>query len=222
MHYKPFRNHIFQIAMFSISILLITSCDTAYYSTMEKMGHQKQDILVDRIQDAAKAQQEAMEHFKSALDMFDTVVSLKGAELKKRYQELADVLESGEDKAKSVRKSTDSIEKVAEALFTEWESELAQYSSKKLAETSKAKLDETRSNCKKIVDAMRVSEEKISPILKAFADQVLFLKHSHSADAIASLSDELDSIKSDLTSLIEDMDTSIKESETLAKATPVE
>jgi hypothetical protein len=58
---------------------------------------------------------------------------------------------------------------------------------------------------------MKQAERKIDPVLSAFRDQVLFLKHNLNAQAVASLQGELVSIESNVASLIKEMDASIAE-----------
>jgi len=52
---------------------------------------------------------------------------------------------------------------------------------------------------------------KIDPVLTAFRDQVLFLKHNLNARALAALQNELDAIQTDVASLIREMEASIAE-----------
>jgi len=60
---------------------------------------------------------------------------------------------------------------------------------------------------------MKQAEGKIAPVLTAFRDQVLFLKHNLNAQAIASLRDELVSVEADITSPIKEMESSIAEAD---------
>ena len=53
----------------------------------------------------------------------------------------------------------------------------------------------------------------MGPVLQAFEDQMLFLKHNLNAQAIASLESELGRIRQDVDSLIREMEDSIAESE---------
>jgi hypothetical protein len=53
----------------------------------------------------------------------------------------------------------------------------------------------------------------MGPVLSAFLDQVLFLKHNLNARAIASLERSVEEIESDVAQLIGDIDISIKEAE---------
>jgi hypothetical protein len=58
---------------------------------------------------------------------------------------------------------------------------------------------------------MRAAESKMAPVLGAFKDQVLFLKHNLNARAVASLSETVRGIEGDVAKLIAEMNTSIAE-----------
>jgi hypothetical protein len=60
---------------------------------------------------------------------------------------------------------------------------------------------------------MKRAEKRMNPVLSAFHDQVLFLKHNLNAQAIASIRDELISVETDIDSLIKEMETSIREAD---------
>jgi hypothetical protein len=197
----------------SIIVLLLAGCQTAYYKTMEKFGYHKRDILVDRVKDAKETQEEAKEQFKSALEKFSSVVNFKGGELEDKYNKLNDEYEKSEKKAKDVSKRIASVESVADDLFEEWKSELSQYTNSKLRRSSERQLKQTKEKYSQLIDAMKRAEKKIAPVLAAFRDQVLFLKHNLNAQAIASLQGELVSIESDVASLVREMEASINEAD---------
>ena len=110
------------------------------------------------------------------------------------------------------------MESVAEALFEEWEAELDQYSNDKLRRASTQQLAQTRKRYTPLINAMRRAESKIDPVLSAFRDQVLFLKHNLNAQAIASLQGELVSMETDIAALIREMETSIAEADSFINA----
>ena len=56
---------------------------------------------------------------------------------------------------------------------------------------------------------MRKAEAKIDPVIRAFRDQVLYLKHNLNAQAIASLQNELVAVESDIAELILEMEESV-------------
>ena len=64
---------------------------------------------------------------------------------------------------------------------------------------------------------MHKSEAKMQPVLTAFHDQVLFLKHNLNAQAVASLQSTAAGIDKDVQALIKDMEASINEANDFIK-----
>ncbi len=215
---KPIAGYLCLWVLLCGVLPFLIGCQKTYYKTMEVFGYHKRDILVERVEDARDAQEAAKEQFQSALDKFSNVVGFRGGELEEKYEALKSELEKSESKAKTVRTRITDVENVAEALFEEWESELKQYSSDTLRRSSRQKLDLTRKRYTRLIGAMKRAEAKISPVLTAFRDQVLFLKHNLNAQAIASLQDELSSVEADIESLIKEMEASIAEANSFIKA----
>lgn len=193
-------------------------CQSAYYGTLEKVGIHKRDIMVDRVEDARDAQEEAKEQFQSALEQFTSVVEVKGGDLEKKYNRLNDIYEECEAKAERVHDRIDKVEDVSEALFDEWEEELELYSSPSLRADSRRKLDQTKRDYNSLIRAMKRAEKKINPVLVAFRDQVLYLKHNLNAQAISSLKNELVAIEDDVAGLVSEMEASIREAEQFIEA----
>ncbi len=197
----------------SAAILLLTGCQTVYYQAMEKIGYQKHEILVDRVKDARDAQEKTKEQFQDALEQFSAMVNFDGGQLQGKYDHLKSVFSRCETRSQALSKRIADVEHVAQALFKEWETELRQYSSANLRRSSERKLDQTRLRYGELLRAMRRAEKKVDPVLAAFRDQVLFLKHNLNARAIASLQSELDSIQTDVAALVREMESAIAEAE---------
>ena len=195
-------------------LAFLGACSSTYYKTMESIGIEKRDILVDRVEDARDAQDSASEQFTSALDQFRSTVNFDGGDLEKIYDRLNDEYEQSEAKAQEVSERIDAVESVAKALFKEWEQELDQYSRADLRRESAALLNDTRKRYSRLMKAMRRAESSMEPVLEAFEDQVLFLKHNLNARAIGALRNELDSIERDTANLITQMQKAIAEANT--------
>lgn len=210
---KDIKKRITLYAVLAVIAIGLVGCSTAYYKTMEVFGYHKRDLLVERVEDARNAQEDAKEQFQSALEKFSAVVDFKGGELEERYKELKNEFESSESKANAVRKRIKDVEDVSEALFKEWESELGQYTNDRLRRLSEKQLGQTRQSYSQLISAMKRAESKMEPVLSAFRDQVLFLKHNLNAQAVASLREEMVSIEADITSLIKEMEASIAEAD---------
>lgn len=193
------------------AVTILSGCSRVYYGTMEKFGYHKRDILVDRVQDARDAQQEAKKQFESVLEQFTAIVGFEGGELEETYNRLKADLSRSENKARAVHARIKDVEDVAQALFREWESELDDYTNEKLKRLSKRKLEQTQERYAQLISTMHRVEGKIDPVLVAFRDQVLFLKHNLNAQAVASLENTLASVRTDVTALLKAMETSIAE-----------
>lgn len=197
--------------------LSFTACSSMYYSGLEKIGIPKREVMVYRVEKARDTQEETKEQFKSALEQFTAVTNFKGGDLEATYNKLNGEYEASVNKAEEVRKRISDIEDVSEALFSEWEDEITQYSSASLKRSSQQKLVATRQHYQQLISAMKSAEAKIEPVLVVFKDQVMFLKHNLNAQAIASLKGELVSIQADVSSLISAMEKSINEANAFIK-----
>ena len=199
------------IAMcFTISLGL-SACDTVYIATMDKMGYAKRDILSSRVKSARDAQEDAKKDIQSALEQFGNVVAYQGGDLEATYKKLNGELQNSEDSAETVRKRIRDVESVADALFSEWENELGQYSSADLRRKSEAKLNQTKARYKDMLGAMNRAEQRIDPVLKPLRDQVLYLKHNLNARALAAMKGELVKVDAQVDRLVREMNRSIAE-----------
>ena len=197
--------------------LLGSGCSSMYYAGMESVGVHKRDVMVDRVEDVQESQEDAQKEFKSALEHFGTLVTIKDTDLKEAYEDFNDEYEDAKEAAEDVSKSINKLEDVSLALFEEWEDEIVMYTNAKLQKQSKDKLLDTRSKYNAMIKSMRKSEQSMEPILATFYDNVLILKHSLNAQAIGALQGEFDGLKSNINTLIEQMNQSIKASDKFIK-----
>ena len=194
-------------------VLALSGCSSAYYGAMEKFGVPKRQILVDRVQAARGAQEKAKEQFSSALEQFLAVAKVPAPELRATYEHLHDELKRSEARAKDVRDRIDAIDDVARALFEKWNVELAQYSNASLRAQSERQLATTRRRYAELMRVMEAAAARMDPVLAAFRDQVLFLKHNLNAQAIASLDTTTRDLRQDIARLVADMEKSIREAD---------
>lgn len=191
----------------------LTACSNIYYSTMERFGYEKRDILVTRVERSRDAQSAAQETFRGALERYQSVVDTPESDLRQRYEEVLSAYQDSEDAAANVRRRIDDVEEVAGDLFNEWQDELARYTNQDLRRSSERQLTETQAQYQRLITQMRQTEERMEPVLRAFEDQMLYLRHNLNAQAIGALQGELANIRNNVNQLIENMATSIDESE---------
>ena len=201
------------IGLVVIAALMLPGCSSVEYAVKEKFGIHKRDILVARVGEAREAQGEARQEFKSALEQFIALTGTGGGALQEKYDKLSAAYERSEKRAAAVRGRIDDVETVARALFTEWKSELAQYSDPGLRSISEQELMRTRQRYEDLIVVMKQAAARMDPVLVKFKDQVLFLKHNLNAQVVARLGNVNMQLQGDITRLIADMERSIREAD---------
>ncbi|MBA4136936.1 MAG: DUF2959 domain-containing protein [Opitutus sp.] len=202
-----------RFALLACLVLGLSGCSGVYYDAMEKIGIPKRQILVDRVESARGAQQEAKEQFANALEQFLAVTKVPTTELKSTYDRLNDEFKRSESRAQEVRDRVAAIDDVAKALFEEWNVELAQYSNATLRAQSQRQLDATKRRYAELMRVMNAAADRMDPVLATFRDQVLFLKHNLNAQAVAALGNTTRDLQQDITRLIAEMEKSIREAD---------
>jgi hypothetical protein len=66
--------------------------------------------------------------------------------------------------------------------------------------------------------SMRQAEARMDPVLNAFRDRVLFLKHNLNAQAIAALDDTAADLQRDIDVLVQEMERAISEANAFIEA----
>lgn len=201
------------LVAFVITLMTLTGCSSTYYAAMEQVGYHKRDIMVDRVEDAKESQQDAQQEFTSALEALSALTNFNGGELESVYKDINRRYEASEAAAQDVRDRIEAIEDVSDALFDEWQQELALYSNDKLRRSSEQKLRDTKVSYQTMLAAMWKAEQKMTPVLDTLRDNTLYLKHNLNASAIGSLQGEFMSLESDIELAIEQMNAAIAESD---------
>ena len=197
-----------------LALASLTACSSLYYSTMEKFGYQKRDLLVDRVQEASASQVDAKQQIQTTLEAFQSLTGFQGGELEARYKQFKGLYEQSASRGAEVTKRIASIEEVGGDMFTEWEKEIDEIQNADLrARSTKMKAD-TEQRYAGLIGVMKVAEQRMKPVLTAFNDQVLFLKHNLNASAIGAIDKELVALRTDVDALVVDLESSIAEAET--------
>ena len=199
------------LASLVFCLAALSGCQSVYYDAMEKMGSHKRDILVDRVEEAKEAQEDAKVQFASAFDEFLAVSQVDLGDLQSAYERIEDSFKRSERDANAVWDRIDAIKRVGKALFKEWEKELEQYSSLELRRSSEEQMRRTYSQYLKLITAMEGAASRMTPVLDAFRDQTLYLKHNLNAQAVAALDQTSLRLRDEVDLLIRQMSASIEE-----------
>lgn len=196
-------------------LLAANGCTSAYYKTMATFGKEKRDILVSRVKDSKKDQEETKEKLKTTMESFQALTGFQGGSLEKSYKKLNGDYESAADQVQKLHDRIESIDKVSGDLFAEWQKEINEMGNANLKSRSAAMLKEAKVRQASYMKAMHATESKITPVMTAFHDQVLFLKHNLNARAIGSLKATSASMDTNVNALMKSIDGSMAEADTL-------
>jgi len=194
-------------------------CRSVYYSTWEKFGKYKRDLLQSKVKQVRDDQKETTEQLKDALTRLQELYGFKGGELEKMYRRLQGDYDDSAAKGAALKKRIAEMDQIASDLFNEWEKEDASISTPSLRKQSQQQLRDTQDRYRELYSATTRAERSIEPVLTKFHDYVLFFKHNLNAQAIGALQGEASKIQVDISKLIEDMNESIAQAEKFMKAT---
>lgn len=196
-------------------MLSLTGCNSMYYKAMSELGREKRDILVARVKDAKQDQEQTKQQIKTTMESFQELTGFQGGSLEQSYKRLNSEYEKANAQAIKLHNRIQSIDQVSNDLFKEWQSEIGEMSNPKLKSQSTAMLRDAKMREAAYMKTMVRTEDKMTPVLNAFHDQVLFLKHNLNAQAIGSLKVTSTSIQSDVTDLMASIDSSMQEADKL-------
>lgn len=201
-----------------ITVIFLTGCASTKYAVLEKFGIPKRELLKKYVVAARDEQQDTGKQFQDALTKLKAVYGFDGGKLEAAYSDLKSEYDQASTQATAVKKRIRDVESVSDALFSEWEQEIAQITTPALASDSRIKLADTRSRYESMHVALVRAEQGMDPVLAKLKDNVLYLKHNLNAQAITSLKGEATSIQADLSRLIDEMNASIQKANEFIKA----
>ena len=199
--------------------LLSKPLQQAYYQGRESLlGDHKRDLVVMQVDQACDSLRDSRDQFVDALEQFKILVRVNESPLQQRYQLLKRHYDQCRQRADQVTQRIQSIEAVSEALFTEWENEIELYSNRALKARSQQQLKKSRQQYARLLKTLQIAQSRMIPVLAAFQDQVLFLKHNLNAHAIAALRHEFVEIGLDISKLVDIMEKTITEASQFVSA----
>ncbi len=203
-----------------LALAALCGCSSIYYATMEKFGYQKRDLLVERVQEARQSQDDAKQKIQTTFEAFQGLTGFQGGELETQYKKFKSLYDGSVTQATDVKNRIASIEKVSNDMFREWGEEIGQIQNPGTRAKSEQLKADTETRYNGMIGTMRAAEQRMQPVLAAFNDQVLFLKHSLNAAAINSLQGEVVKIESEVGNLIKEMQKSIDEADKFIASMP--
>jgi chromosome segregation ATPase len=198
-------------------LAVLAGCSSVQYSALEKVGIHKRDILVDNVEEARDSQSETREQLVTAYEELTALIGYEGGALEKKYNSLSKEVERSQDLTDELDGHLSDIDRVSKDLFKEWEAELELYNSAALKAEQAKKLSESRRQFRTMRDRMQKARDRVDPVMAVLTDNVLFLKHSLNAQALASLKGQVTVLEGQVDALIQDMQVAIDEADAFIK-----
>ena len=195
------------------ALLLLQGCSQVYYSTWEMLGKQKRDLLRDNVEDLSTDQKEVQEEVQDALSRLRTLYGSPPEKLAQVYDDLKSDYDSAKSKAAALHARIEKVDEIADALFSEWDTEIGILKTPKYKHDSRRKLQQTKQKYAKLETSVRKAEKGLTPVLAALEEQVIYLKHNLNAQALGGIHGELRSIESEIKTLGSALQNSIQESQ---------
>ena len=201
-----------------LTVAVTVGCRSVYYSTWEKFGKYKRDLLQSKVKQVRDDQKETTVKLTNALTRLKEIYGFKGGELEKMYRRLQGDYDDSAAKAETLKKRIAEMDQIATDLFKEWEKEASSITTDSLREESRRQLRDTSQRYQELFASTKRAERSLEPVLTKFRDYTLFFKHNLNAQAIGALQGEASRIQVDIAKLIEDMNQSIAEAEKFMRA----
>lgn len=192
-------------ALAGVLLIAISGCASVQYLALEKVGIHKRDILVDGVEDARDAQTETREQLVTAYEELKILIGFEGGELQDKYNRLSKEVERAQDATEELDEQLSDIDRVSEDLFDEWEAELDLYNSASLRSDQAQKLSVARRQFSTMRDRMQKARNRVDPVMAVLNDNVLYLKHSLNAQALAAIRGQAAVLEGQVDALIRDM-----------------
>ncbi|MDH3612168.1 MAG: DUF2959 domain-containing protein [Gammaproteobacteria bacterium] len=201
------------IGISGLLLIALSGCSSVQYSALEKVGIHKRDLLVDNVEDARDAQTETSEQLVTAYEELKALIGFEGGELEEKYERLSKEVERSQDATDELDEQLSDIDRISEDLFEEWEAELDLYNSASLRADQQQKLTVARRQFSTMRGRMQKARNRVDPVMAVLNDNVLFLKHSLNAQALAALRGQAAVLEGQIDALIRDMQAAIEEAD---------
>src|SRR5882762_5413677 len=105
---------LMNFSRFLVVLLLLTlSCKSVYYSTWEKLGKYKRDVLQSKVKQVRDDQKETTEQLKDALTRLQQIYGFKGGEFEKMYRRLQSDYDASAAKAEGLKKRIREMDEIS-------------------------------------------------------------------------------------------------------------
>ncbi|MBK8978494.1 MAG: DUF2959 family protein [Planctomycetes bacterium] len=172
----------------AVALSLVAGCAGA---PERDSGPQRVDAFVGWVERVHVESELAQERAAAALDALGALVGPDSrADPVLAFGAFVASVEHCEAQADALEKAFGEMQKAAEPVFGRWEADLQVFSSERLRERSRERLDETRGRYAALAGAITPAIGSLDALNRSLRDQALFLSHDLNPSALAALEEE--------------------------------
>ncbi len=170
--------------------LLLGSCQAVYYSTLERFGVDKRDIMVDRTAELGESLNRLAEKVDGMAAIYAETIHMEGGDLVLAHKNFSRACAQSESAARAFHTRIEDLHEVAQLYFDEWKERSGEIIDPELRRSSLGNYGMVQRNYAELVRTMRAVESELDPTLTRFNDHVVYLKLNLHRNTLASLQEE--------------------------------
>lgn len=196
--------------LFTTALMAALMISTLGVAEAQTAGLKNADKLVYRAQQTTSSIRAANLQVKKTLESYNYIVEGKAQDPKAEYKKLGKDIDKCMSAREDVRAKADSMQKVADKYFGEWEESLAGFNSEDMRAKSEGRMNETKENYNKIFEAGGKAGEDFEAFIGALNDQVLYLGQNLNPGGISELTDEAEALNKQAGDFFKSIDETIQ------------
>lgn len=150
--------------------------------------------LAQRGREAEQAVEDVLAQADRMLATYNTIMDGTGSDPEASYKQLTREVRYTEKKIRSANQAVESMNRLADRFFAEWEAELESYTTKSLKRRGLDRFNASKRDHAIRAETLDRAGEAFAPLLRNLHDQILFLGRDLSPEVIADLRAEADTL----------------------------
>jgi len=166
---------------------LLTGCGTF---SKKSAGLRRVDDFLERVERVQVASELAIDRMHGAVTSLEVLAEpgFRGDPMV-AYSAYVEAVEQSEDQADELRRSLESMESGAKAMFEQWAEDLKAFTSADMRRRSQVRLVEARKRYEAIVTAVTPAMWGYDSLNQGLRDHATFLEHDYNSAAVAEIAD---------------------------------
>ena len=173
-----------------LTVMVALMISVVGVGSAQSPANKKTEKLIYRAQQTTSAIRATNLQVKKTLESYNYIVEGKASDPQAEYKKLVKDIDKCRSSRGDVRLKAESMQKVADKFFLDWQESLAGFNSEDMRAKSEGRMNETKDNYAKIFEAGSKAGEDFDTFIASLDDQILYLGQNLNPAGIAELTDE--------------------------------